>query len=512
MYYKIVLVVLIASLIASCNNNNKHDGHNHEVESHEEHEHEEHEEIKFQYTSYSSDFELFAEADAFIVGETANVLSHFTELPDFTALEQGKITLILSINGAETKQTLNKPTRKGIYSFNIEPQTKGKGKITFEIVNDKGMFEVTVPEVSVYSNHEDAHKASENIVISQTNTTVFTKEQSWKIDFATEVPNREAFGQVIKTVAKIEPARGEESIIAAKTSGIVLFSDNNLVEGKKVINGQELFSISSKELADNNLSVRLEEAKSNYETSKANFERKSELAEDKIVSEQELFNAKNEYNSAKANYDNLVNNFNTNGQQIKSNLNGYIKQIHIANGQFVKAGQALVSVAQNKNLLLTAQVQQKYLDILPKIVSANIKTLHNNKTYTFKELNGKVLPHGESTTSNSYMIPVHLQIENKAGFVPGTLTEVFLKTVTSSNALTVPNNSLLEEQGIYYVFVQANPELFEKREVRIGGTDGLRTEITKGITEHDRIVTRGAMQVKLAQATGALDPHSGHVH
>jgi hypothetical protein len=110
------------------------------------------------------------------------------------------------------------------------------------------------------------------------------------------------------------------------------------------------------------------------------------------------------------------------------------------------------------------------------------------------------------------MIPVNLQIENKAGFVPGTLTEVFLKAVTNSNALTVPNGSLLEEQGIYYVFVQVNPELFEKREVSIGGTDGLRTEITKGISEHDRIVTSGAMQVKLAQATGALDPHSGHVH
>ncbi|NLO01621.1 MAG: efflux RND transporter periplasmic adaptor subunit [Bacteroidales bacterium] len=537
MYYKILLVVLMASLISSCNQSNSHEGHNQDIESHEDLDHDEHEEnnhdeeshegndhrtdvgnqeendeIKFQYTSYSSDFELFAEADAFIVGETANVLSHFSVLPNFNAVEQGKITIILSVNGKETKQTLSKPTRKGIYSFNIEPETQGTGKLTFEIANDKGTFEVTVPEVTVFVNHQDAHKASENMVISQTNTTVFTKEQSWKINFATEVPNREAFGRVIKTVAKIEPARGGQSIIAAKTSGIVLFSDNGLVEGKKVVNGQKLFSISSNELADNNLSVRLAEAKSNYETSKANYERKSELVGEKIISEQDFLNAKNNYKSAKAIYDNLVNNFNSNGQQIKSSLNGYIKQIYITNGQFVESGQALVSIAQNKNLLLTAQVQQKYLEILPTIVSANVKTLHNNKTYSFKELNGKVLPHGESVTGNSYMIPVNLQIENKAGFVPGTLTEVFLKAVTNSNALTVPNGSLLEEQGIYYVFVQVNPELFEKREVSIGGTDGLRTEITKGISEHDRIVTSGAMQVKLAQATGALDPHSGHVH
>lgn len=519
MNIKILGVALLSLIYVACNNSNSHEGHNHDEDSHEGHDHstdvenhEEHEEIKFQYTSYSADFELFAEADAFIVGEKANVLSHFSALPNFTAVSQGKITIILSINGKETKQTLGEPTRKGIYSFDIKPETIGTGKLTFEIINDKGTFEVIIPDINVYANHEDAHEASENIVTSQTNTTVFTKEQSWKIDFATERPNREAFGQVIKTVAKIESARGEESIIAAKTSGIVLFSDNGLVEGKKVVNGQKLFSISSNELADNNLSVRIAEAKSNYETSKANFERKSELVGDKIISEQDFLQAKNDYKSAKAIYDNLINNFNTNGQQIKSSLSGYIKQIYVTNGQFVEAGQALVSIAQNKNLLLTAQVQQKYLDILPTIVTANIKTLHNNKTYSFKELNGKVLPHGESVTGNSYMIPVNLQIENKAGFVPGTLTEVFLKSVTNSNAITVPNASLLEEQGIYYVFVQVNPELFEKREVSIGGTDGLRTEITKGIAKHDRIVTRGAMQVKLAQSTGVLDPHSGHVH
>lgn len=515
MNYKIFLGVLLAFTIASCSpsghENEKHDeheGHNH-IEQAEGHE--EHEEVKFQYTAYSADFELFAEVEAFIVGEKANVLSHFSMLPDFKAVEKGKITITLTVNGKEMKQTLDQPTRKGIYSFYIQPETQGKGKLTFEITNDKGTFEVIVPDVTVFAEHHEAHEAKQPVV-SRTNTTVFTKEQSWKIDFATERPNREAFGQVIETVAKIESARGEESIIAAKTSGIVLFSDNGLVEGKKVVSGQKLFSISSNELADNNLSVRLAEAKSNYETSKANFERKSELVEDKIISEQAFLQAKNDYTSAKAIYDNLINNFNTNGQQINSNLNGYIKQIYIINGQFVEAGQALVSIAQNKNLLLTAQVQQKYLDILPTIVSANIKTLHNNKTYSFKELNGKVLPHGKSVTGNSYMIPVNLQIENKAGFVPGTLTEVFLKSVTNSNALTVPNASLLEEQGIYYVFVQVSPELFEKREVNIGGTDGLQTEIIKGITEHDRIVTQGAMQVKLAQSTGALDPHSGHVH
>ena len=38
-------------------------------------------------TSYSSQFEVYAEADPFVVGKTGNVLSHFTFLSDFKALE-----------------------------------------------------------------------------------------------------------------------------------------------------------------------------------------------------------------------------------------------------------------------------------------------------------------------------------------------------------------------------------------------------------------------------------------
>jgi hypothetical protein len=108
MNLKIFMVAMIAISLASCN---------HSHEEHDSHEGHDHEEVKFQYTSYHINYELFAEADAFVVGETANVLSHFSSIPDFKAVENGKVTIILSVNGKETTQTLDKPTRKGIYSY-----------------------------------------------------------------------------------------------------------------------------------------------------------------------------------------------------------------------------------------------------------------------------------------------------------------------------------------------------------------------------------------------------------
>ena len=172
----------------------------------------------------------------------------------------------------------------------------------------------------------------------------------------------------------------------------------------------------------------------------------------------------------------------------------------------------MIMVSQNKTLLLRADVQQKYAPYLQAITTANIRTTGDNKTYSLEDLSGEILSFGRTTTNDNYLIPVTLQINNTGSFVPGTFVELYLKTVTNSQAITVPNSALLEEQGNFFVFVQVTPELFEKREVKVGPTDGFRSEIALGLSQTERVVTRGAILVKLAQASGELDPHAGHVH
>jgi RND family efflux transporter MFP subunit len=225
-----------------------------------------------------------------------------------------------------------------------------------------------------------------------------------------------------------------------------------------------------------------------------------------------LQNAKNQYENAKVIYNNLNKNFNKIGQNVSSPINGFVKQIFVKNGQYVEAGQPIATISQNKTLLLKAEVQQKYASILSSINSANIRTIHNNETYTLEQLNGKMVSFGRNTNDDNYMIPVNVQIDNKGAFVSGSFVELYLKTNTNNNAVTIPNVAIMEEQGIYFVFIQLTPELFEKREVKVGSTDGLKTEILKGISPQERIVTVGAVLVKLAQATGTLDAHSGHNH
>lgn len=471
-----------------------------------------HEAAKFQYTTYTDSLEYFAEADPFVLGEESNVLSHFTWLNNFKPVGNARITLKLLVNASEVSETLESTDHPGIYSFNLKPEIAGNGKLVYEIHTGEETFMLEVSNITVYKNDKEAHEAAEEAEISATNTSAFTKEQSWKIDFRTELPANEPFGQVIKTVAQVQLVPSDEITLTARSNGTVQYLSNDLVEGKTVSANENLFSISGNQLAVNNSAVMYAEAKNNYEISKLDYERKQELAKEKIVSEKDLLEAKNKFENAKIIYQNLENNFNDRGEVVKSHLSGYIRQVFVDNGEYTEPGQALATIARNRGYLLHAEIQPKYRENMKHYYDAVIRTMGSNLTYDLKDLNGELIATGNSTGEGNFMIPVHLRTDASADLIPGEFVELYLKTTSDQNKLVLPNSALLEEQGLFFVYVQLTPELFEKREVEVGDSDGLSTEIKSGISPDERIVTMGAMFIKLSQATGALDPHAGHVH
>ncbi len=497
LYAFAVLAILIAGCTNKSNKDNQSDAHLHD-------------DIKLQITSYNDKYEVYAEADPFVVGSKSNILAHFSHIPEFTALEKGKITAKLIIGDKIFSQTLDEPTRKGIYSFNIKPSIKGKGLLIFEIGDEKS--KLVVSKMQVFTDEHDAIHTADGQILGSTDGAVFTKEQSWKVDFATEKPQIKSIGTIINGIGEIIPEQTDEIILTAKANGIINFAENNLLLGVSVAKDQVLFSIVSDGFSENNATVRYIEAKNNFEKSKADYERLQKLADDKIISEKELLEAKNNYSNAKVKFENFSKDFNANGMIVKSDSKGFIRNIFVRNGTYVQAGQKIATIVKNQTLLLRTEVQQKYLPLLGSLYSANIKLLEQNKVYTLEELGGSIASVGKSVSSENFMIPVTLKFENNGKFLAGSIAEVYLKTEANNNALSIPNTALLEDQGLYFVYIQITPELFEKQEVKIGARDGVRTEILKGLNIDQRIVSIGATLVRLAHATGGLDAHSGHSH
>ncbi|MGE0090736.1 MAG: efflux RND transporter periplasmic adaptor subunit [Bacteroidales bacterium] len=494
----VMLILLFAGF--SCKN-----------KSTEIHEHENND-VKIYLTEYSEHLEVFSEADPFIVGEQSTILAHFTQLSDFKPISESSVTVSLIVGSKGIRQTQDKKRSAGIYSFVLKPESAGVGKMIFEIKNSQGDYKVVVNNVEVFADKHSAIHAAEESSTNGVNQINFTKEQSWKIEFETANPEIRPFGEIIKTTAQFLPTKNDQQIISSKTNGFVMFAEE-MAEGMEVLAGQVIATIVGNELAENNISVRLQEAKNNFELLKANYERGQKLATENIISEKELLQFKTDYENAKSGYDNLKQNFNKQGQTVKSNHAGFVSNLMVTHGQFVESGQALFSISSNKSLLLRAEVSQRYSDILTNIESATFKVPGNQEFFSLTECNGILLSYGKSTGfDNNYMIPVTFRVENNPGFIPGAFVDIFIKTKSNDNKLIVPNSSLIEEQGSFFVFVQITPELFEKRQVKTGSTDGVCTEIIGGLKLSERIVSKGAVIVKLAAVSNSLDPHAGHVH
>ena len=344
------------------------------------------------------------------------------------------------------------------------------------------------------------------------NTIRFTKEQSWKIDFATSLPGLEGFGQVIHTAAKVLPAQGDEVLITARTNGVFWIAADPLLEGTTVMANKTIAGIRGNDLAEENSAVAFSKAENEYNKAKANYERSEILVKDRIVSEKDYLEAKITFENAKVVYDNLKNNFTSKGQNIKSPFTGYVKKLFVQNGQYVEKGQQLLTITQNKKLFLQAEVKINDAAIVADACNGNIRTLSDSRTYSFDDLNARITTIGKAANTDNYLIPVNIEIDNNYGFLPGSFVELYLKTCNNSTVLTVPNSALLEEQGNYFVLVQITPELFEKREIKKGATDGMRTVIKQNLSSNERIVTKGGVLVSLAQSSGTLDAHAGHVH
>ena len=265
-------------------------------------------------------------------------------------------------------------------------------------------------------------------------------------------------------------------------------------------------------MADNNMTVRLQEATTNYTVAKQAYERKKQLAEDKIVSQADLEQARATYESAKAIYENLKNNFSNKGAVVRAPISGYIQRINVGNGGYVNAGQSVVTISQNHDLHLRAEVQPRYYQSLKHIKSVNISIPGSNRTYSLEELGGAIIAYGKATDADCPLVPVTFRIRNTGELLSGSFVTAYIITQSDQAVLAVPNEAIVEEMGSHFVFVHIHNDEYEKRLVTLGSTDGQRTEIKSGLQANETVVTTGASIVRLAQSGTALDPHAGHVH
>ncbi|GEO05228.1 hypothetical protein AAE02nite_28920 [Adhaeribacter aerolatus] len=510
-YYLVVATLFL--ILAGCHNTKEH-SHNEATEESHGHPHpsEGTELASTSHTIYTDKTELFVEFKPLVVGQTTSFAAHLTRLgSNFKPLTAGQLTVSLVKGKQGIRTTVDAPKSPGIFGPKLQPKTAGSGyQLLFDIKTADYTDRIILDQVTVYPDEKTAI-AQQPQEEANGNEVSYLKEQAWKTEFANAPVKKQPFYNIIKTTGQIMPAQGDEVILTAPASGVVSFSSSGLVAGKAVVAGRGLFTIKGGGLTEGNINVRLGEARGRQQKAKLDYDRATELVKDQIIPRKEYEAIRLEYHNAQREYQALAANFSGGGIQVKAPRKGFIREIQVTAGQFVEAGQPLATITQNQKLMLRADVPQQYFNQLKTITSANFRTPSDNQVYQLSELGGRLVSYGRSTGTGSYYTPVFFQINNQPQFIPGAFIEVFLQANAIGEALVVPMSAILEEQGICYVYVQTGGESFEKREVKLGASDAAQVQLLSGVQEGERVVTKGAYQIKLATLSGTMPAH-GHEH
>lgn len=336
---------------------------------------------------------------------------------------------------------------------------------------------------------------------------ILTPEKAKAAGVKVEEVQPGTFRSVIATSGQILAAQGDEATVVASVSGVVNFT-RPLTEGVQVGAGTALLTVSSQHIQEGDAVKR---ARIAYETAKREYERAAKLVDKQIVSQKDFSLLKENYENARIAYEALSPSKDGKGVSVKSPIGGYVKSCLVKEGDYVTVGQPLLTVTQTRRLQLKADVSERYYAELKSIVSANFTTPYDNKVYRLDDLKGRLLSYGKSSGDASFYIPVTFEFDNRGDMLAGSFVEVYLLSGERQGVISLPVSAITEEQGLNFVYLQVDAEGYKKQEVKLGMSDGTRVEILSGLKGGEKVVTAGAMHVKLAAASNAIPAHT-HNH
>ena len=321
------------------------------------------------------------------------------------------------------------------------------------------------------------------------------------------------FQEAIRVSGQVTEAQGDETAVVARSSGVLTYTRDHLTEGAAIGRGEVFARVSASGLAGADAT---EQNHVEVERAKAACERAQRLVQEGIVTREEYERAKADYEQALILQSRRPNqDVNKMASVVASPITGFVKTVLVKQGEYVEVGQLIATLTKNCDLQLRAEVPEKYFATMKDIVDANFAMSYDRKNVrSVKALNGHLVAMGRTAAEGSAYIPVTFEFENHGDLVPGAFADIWLLSAVRPEVLSLPVGALVEEQGLYFAFVQGHtPDEYEKREVQLGASNGQRIEVLSGIKAGEKVVVEGVYQLKIAGASGQVpDAHAGHSH
>lgn len=218
--------------------------------------------------------------------------------------------------------------------------------------------------------------------------------------------------------------------------------------------------------------------------------RQQNLWDQQIGTELQLIQAKQNVDQIKDQIATIKEQWNT--TTIYSDVDGIADEVNLRVGELFTGyvGQSpQIKIVNNSRLKVTTQVPENYID--------KVKTGSNmvvNLPDVGKTFNSQITLSGKIIDPNSRSFYVEAKMPSDKDLRPNQIALVKIQDYTSANAITIPVNTLQNDDKGKFVMVAVNENgknIAHKKPVQIGELYGDRLEIKSGLQAGDQVIIEG---------------------
>ena len=507
-------------------------GHSHDEGTNNDHGHDhgpaEADELPGQsVTTWAQRTELFMEYQPLIAGKETRFAAHVTEMPSFKAVTAGSATVTIKYPDATTEvASANAPASPGIFRPTLTPKKAGPCELVFSVTSAQVTETFSAGPCQVFPNDEAARKALGEEAETPGRIT-FLKEQQWKTDFAlTQVAKRD-LQDGVRANGEIRPVVGREARLAAPVSGRVELASPAPLLGTTVKQGTLLGTIAPRVTGGGDratLAAEVAALEAEVQAARHELSRAQRLVADQAAPAKTVEEAKTRVEVAEARiagargrlaqFDASASGGGGGGRrfQLRAPIDGVLVWIDAATGETVEEGKPLFAVIDLDRVWLVAQVFEPDIPRIENARTAWFTIEGYSEPFTIDESNGKLVTIGRVIDPKTRTVPVIFEVANTDQRLRiGNFVKAVIATGQPRNVLAIPESALVDDGGKTVAYVMVEGEAFERRPLRLGIRSNGWIEVLEGVAEGEHVVTKGAYEIRLSAASGAVPSH-GHAH
>ena len=473
-------------------------------------------------TRWTRRSELFVEYPPLVEGETSRFAIHFTDLSTFEPVRSGRA--MVHLTGARDQEfAVDTPGRPGIFGVDVTPNQAGRYRLVV-VLDGPGLTDrhdlgdVTVLTAAAAAALAVA-EAPEDAAIP------FLKEQQWTLDFATAPAERRQMGESLVLAAEIEPRTGGQVDVTTPVAGRLAGDLPARAVGSHVVSGEPLAEIIPHSGHGEDrpaLELDVAEARDALELARAGRTRVERLVEvgalptrrqlEARVAEQ---TAEARVTAAEAHLTQLDSTRRDEGEGardirfvLRAPISGVVIESEATPGASVEEGARLFRLVALDRMHIVGALPEAALSRVDELVGAELEV----PGFAAPVAVGRLVAVGRVLDRDSRTVPIIYELrdpDRRLAIGQAVSLRVFASAAT--DAVTVPEDAIVDDAGQPVVFVQVAGERFERRAVELGNRESGLVQITGDVASGDRIVVQGAPFIRLAALSPNVPAH-GHTH